>query len=291
MPHSSPWRQFSQATLDLQYNARATVSDIEAELQAYRDTSLPMYAQLGCARDLHYGAHADETLDLFPVPHQPKAPLFVFIHGGYWRALHSQDSVFMAQQLVSQGIAVASINYTLAPAASLSHIVEQCEKALGWLHHHGAEHGVAASQAIVAGSSAGAHLAAMLMTPQALQRQRIASSWLVGGILVSGLFDLSPIQRTLPNQWLKLSDDDVQLLSPMHHLPAKTMSVHIAVAEKDTDEFKRQSLDYAHACEQQGNAVVHYEVANTNHFNIILDWMRSDNRLSQSVMQLLQRPA
>lgn len=31
------WRQFSQAELDTQYNARATVSDIEAELKAYRD--------------------------------------------------------------------------------------------------------------------------------------------------------------------------------------------------------------------------------------------------------------
>ena len=46
MSSTALWRQFSQAELDVQYNARATVSDIEAELKASRDLSLPMYAQL-----------------------------------------------------------------------------------------------------------------------------------------------------------------------------------------------------------------------------------------------------
>lgn len=289
MPHTPSWRQFTQEELDKQYNARATVSDIDAELKAYRDTSWPMYEQLACLRALPYGDHPDETLDLFPVPQQPGAPLFVFIHGGYWRALTTQDSVFMAQQLVSQGIAVASINYTLAPAASLSHIVQQCEKALAWLHHHAPAHGVQASHAVVAGSSAGAHLAAMLMTPDNLQRHRMPAPWLVGGILVSGLFDLAPIQHTLPNAWLHLTDQDVQRLSPMHQLPATHMGLHVVVAEQDTSEFKRQSKDFAQVCQHQGNAVTYYEVANTNHFNIILDWMKPNTPLTRSLHQLLHR--
>jgi arylformamidase len=286
MNTNASWRQLSQAELDTQYNARATVSDIEAELKAYRDLSLPMYEQLHCLRAMSYGSHPDETLDLFPAPGKPDAPLFVFIHGGYWRALTTQDSVFMAQQLVSQGIAVASINYTLSPAASLSHIVAQCEQALAWLHHQAPQHGLRASQAVVAGSSAGGHLAAMLMTPDCLKRHNIQTSWLTGGILVSGLFDLAPIQRTLPNAWLQLTDDDVQQLSPMQHLPDPQMGVHIVFAEKDTAEFKRQSTDFAEVCKRNGNSVSVYEVANTNHFNIILDWMKADSPLSQSLHQL-----
>lgn len=289
MSHLPFWRHFTQEELDKQYNARATVSDIDAELKAYREKSQPMYEQLACLRALPYGDHADETLDLFPVPDQPDAPLFIFIHGGYWRALTSQDSVFMSEQLVSQGVAVAAINYTLAPAASLSHIVQQCEKALAWLHHHAPAHGVKAKHAVVAGSSAGAHLAAMLMTADHLQRHRIPASWLVGGILVSGLFDLAPIQHTLPNAWLHLTDQDVLNLSPMHHLPATHLGLHVVVAEQDTAEFKRQSIDFAQVCQQQGNVVTYEEVANTNHFNIILDWMKPDTYLSRSLDHLLQR--
>lgn len=289
MTSSPHWRQFTQAELDQQYNARATVSDIDAELKAYRELSLPMYEALDCQRALAYGEHPDETLDLFPVPDQPDAPLFVFIHGGYWRALTTQDSVFMAKQLVAQGIAVASINYTLSPAASLSRIVEQCEKALSWLHHHAPAHGVRAKHAVVAGSSAGGHLAAMMMTPACLQRQRIPPDWLVGGILVSGLFDLAPIQHTLPNAWLQLSDQDVQQLSPMQHLPDTRMALHIVYAEKDTAEFKRQSHDFAAVCQHNGNTVTVYEVAHTNHFNVILGWMQADSLLTQSLLQLLAR--
>lgn len=286
MNTNAHWRQFSQSELDTQYNARATVSDIEAELKAYRDLSTPMYTQLHCLRGMPYGNHPDETLDLFPVPDQPNAPLFVFIHGGYWRALTTQDSVFMAQQLVSQGIAVASINYTLSPAASLAHIVAQCEQALAWLHHQAPQHGVRASRAVVAGSSAGGHLAAMLLTPDCLARHNIQPGWLVGGILVSGLFDLAPIQQTLPNTWLQLTDNDVQQLSPMQHLPDASMGVHIVFAEKDTAEFKRQSTDFAKVCQRNGNSVCVYEVANTNHFNIIIDWMKPDSQLSHSLRQL-----
>lgn len=286
---SSHWRQLSQAELDQQYNARATVSDIDAELKAYRELSLPMYQDLHCHRALPYGDHHDETLDLFPVPHQPEAPLFVFIHGGYWRALTSHDSVFMARQLVAQGIAVASINYTLSPQAKLSHIVDQCERALSWLHHHAPTHGVRATQAVVAGSSAGGHLAAMAMTSAYLQRHRIAPAWLVGGILVSGLFDLEPIQQTLPNAWLQLSDQDVQQLSPVHHVPDKRMVLHIVYAENDTAEFKRQSNDFAAVCKHNGNTVAVYEVAHTNHFNVILGWMQPDSQLTQGLLQLLDR--
>lgn len=290
MPHNASWRAFSPAELDQQYNARATVPDIEAELKAYRDNALPMYTRLTCLRDVPYGDHADETLDLFPAPGQANAPLFVFIHGGYWRALTSQDSVFMAEQLVSQGIAVACINYTLAPAARLSHIVQQCEKALAWLHHQAPALGVQAPRAVVAGSSAGAHLAAMLMTPDNLQRHCIPAAWLCGGILVSGLYDLAPLQHTLPNTWLHLSDQDVQRLSPMHQRPAPHIGLHIVVAEHDTAEFKLQSKDFAKLCQHQGNAVHDYEVAHTNHFNIILDWMHADTPLTRSLHQLLQRP-
>jgi arylformamidase len=100
----SDWRSWPQAELERQYDARATVPDIALELQAYRDASTPMYRLTPCVRDVAYGSGPDETLDLFPVAGRPDAPLLVFIHGGYWRALTSQDSVFMAQQFTSANV-------------------------------------------------------------------------------------------------------------------------------------------------------------------------------------------
>lgn len=284
----SDWRSWPQAELERQYDARATVPDIARELQAYRDASAPMYQLTPCWRDVAYGSWPDETLDLFPVAGQPNAPLLVFIHGGYWRALTSQDSVFMAQQFTAQGVAVAAINYTLAPQATLAHIVGQCQRAVGWLLKDATAYGVAPQRTVLSGSSAGAHLAAMLLAPAWHAEHGLAPNALGGGVLLSGLYDLEPVQRCVPNTWLNLSVAQVQALSPMHHLPDPHLPLYVAVAEHDTDEFKRQSRHYAAACRAHGNPVTWHEAPERNHFNIVLDWMDAQSDLFQATMNLIR---
>lgn len=284
----SDWRARAQADLEHQYDARATVPDIGIELKAYRDASLPMYDLSPCWRDVAYGSGPDETLDLFPVAGRPDAPLLVFIHGGYWRALHSQDSVFMAQQLTAQGVAVAAINYTLAPQATLAHIVGQCQRAVAWLLKDAASHGVAPKRTLLSGSSAGAHLAAMLLTPDWQAECGVPPQSLRGGVLLSGLYDLEPIQKCLPNTWLHMSVQESKDLSPIHHLPDPKLPLYVAVAEQDTDEFKRQSRDFAAACSAQGNPVTWHEARQRNHFNIVLDWTDPQSHLFQATMAMVR---
>jgi arylformamidase len=284
----SDWRTWPQAELERQYDARGTVPDIAVELKAYRDTSTPMYALTPCWRDVAYGNGPDETVDLFPVAGHPDAPLLVFIHGGYWRALHSQDSVFMAQQFTAHGVAVAAINYTLAPQATLAHIVAQCQRAVAWLLKDAAPHGIAPRRTVLAGSSAGAHLAAMLLAPAWQADSPLPPQSLQGGVLLSGLYDLEPVQRCVPNTWLKMSVQEAKDLSPMYQLPDPQVPLYVAVAERDTDEFKRQSRSFASACSAQGNRVTWHDAPQRNHFNIVLDWMDAQSHLFQSTMALLR---
>jgi len=282
----SDWRSLDPAALERGYNARATVADVDAELRAYREASLPMYDRLPCQRDLAYGPSPDETLDLFPVPDDPAAPLLVFIHGGYWRALAKEDSVFMASQLVGQGIGVAAINYTLAPQARLPEIIDQCRRAVAWLYRQRAAASASPGPLLVAGSSAGAHLAAMVLAPGWQAAHGLPPHAVQRGVLVSGLYDLEPVSLTLPQSWLQLTPQEVQDCSPQHHLPAGTCQLQVFVAAQDTAEFKRQSRDYAQACRAQGHAVDFQEVASRNHFDIILDWMLPDTALTRSVAAL-----
>ena len=282
----SDWQSLSPDQLEREYNARATVPDIDAELRAYRDASLPMYTTLECLRDLPYGPSADERLDLFPVPDRPGAPVLLFIHGGYWRALSRADSVFMARNFVAQGVAVAAIDYSLAPAAHLGTMVAQCRRAVAWLHAYLRARNSRNVRIVVAGSSAGAHLAAMVLAAGWQGALGLADDVVHGGVLVSGLYDLAPLRQTLPQAWLQLTAQDVLALSPQLHLPAPARPVRVVVAGQDTDEFKRQSRDYAQACERQGNAVEYLEVSGRNHFNIILDWMLADSALTRSVLAL-----
>lgn len=259
--------------LDRQYNARGTVADVEPFLRDYRDSSAPMYERLPCVRDVRYGPHAQETLDLFPVPGQAAAPLFVFIHGGYWRALAKEDSVFMAETFTRRGIAVAAINYALAPTVGLGEIVAQCRRGLAWLVQHGGGHGVDVRRIVLGGSSAGAHLAAMLLAPGWQAAHGLPPRPVAGTALVSGLFDLAPVQCTRPNQWLQLDAEEARALSPIHRLPPAGTRLLVAVAESDTAEFKRQSQDYANACLSRDCAVQTLDVPGRNHFDVIMEWM------------------
>ncbi|MES2280813.1 MAG: alpha/beta hydrolase [Pseudomonadota bacterium] len=280
----------SPAELARQYNARGTVPDVDPILKEYREASALMY-QLPHVRDLAYGPHPDERLDLFPVPGRPGAPLFVFIHGGYWRALKKEDSVFMAKTFTDRGIAVASINYQLSPEASLEDIVAQCRRSVAWLYKNGAAQGVDPTRMVLAGSSAGAHLAAMVMAPgwqAAAGMPDGPQSAIRGGVLVSGLFDLAPVQQTTPNDWLKLDAQRARTLSPIHLLPPSHTQLCIATAELDTDEFKRQSVAYGAVCSQQGCGVQYLGIAGRNHFDIILDWMNPDTLLTRHTLQLFE---
>ena len=279
------WRAFSPQELARQYSPRGTVNNLDALLQDYRVQSLPMY-DLPHLRDVRFGPQADEVLDLFPVPGQPDAPLFVFIHGGYWRALGKEDSVFMARNFTERGIAVASIGYQLAPAARLSEIVAQCRRSLAWLYTQGRAHGVDVNRIVVAGSSAGAHWGAMLLAGDWQSQFGVPADVVKGAILVSGLYDLAPVQQTTPNDWLSLSADEALALSPQYRLPTAGTRLCVATAETDTAEFKRQSLVYAAACRQQGCAVQYLDVPGRNHFDVIMDWMNPQAALTQSAWAL-----
>ncbi|MDB5893132.1 MAG: hypothetical protein JWQ88_663 [Rhodoferax sp.] len=280
-----PWNRMDADELERQYNARGTVADVDVFLKEYRDASLPMYA-LPCLRDLAYGPSVDERLDLFPVPGRPDAPLFVFVHGGYWRALAKEDSVFMAQSFTERGIAVASVNYGLAPEVRLEEIVEQCRRAVAWLYRHGGVHGVDVGRMVVGGSSAGGHLGAMLLAPGWQAAHGLPPQVLLGGALVSGLFDLAPVQRTRPNQWLQLDEAQARALSPVDALPPAGTRLCVAVAETDTAEFKRQSHQYADACRAQGCAVQMLAVPGRNHFDVIMEWMTPTAPLTRATWAL-----
>ena len=271
-----PYRDMTLAELEVQYNARATVRDIDAEMRAYRDLSNEAYADLTVLKDIAYGQHEDERIDLFPTT-TPKSPLLIFIHGGYWRALSRRESAFMAKQFVSHDVGVAVIEYTLAPAATLCEIVDQTQRAMSYLIENNDSLPYDPNGIFLAGSSAGAHLAAMALRPE-----------IKGALFASGLYDLEPLRFCAPNEWLSLSETSARENSPMHHPAPCEVPLIFTWGETETDEFKRQTRDYAEKITQAGGAPTEFEVPNRNHFNVITDLADSTSRVFRETMDMIR---
>ena len=147
---------------DAQYNNRARIPEHPAILREWDERSHHARASVACTLDLAYGAEPSERLDVF-APRATGAPVLVYIHGGYWRALDKRDQSFVAPPFVAAGAMVVLPNYALCPAVRIEHIVLQLVRALAWVWRHAAEHGGDRSRIVVAGHSAGGHLAAMML--------------------------------------------------------------------------------------------------------------------------------
>lgn len=280
-----------RATLDLQYNARATVPDIAPMLREYASISAQARATLPCALNVAYGAHPDETLDIFPAQGESPGPVLIYLHGGYWRLLSKDDSSFMAPTLPRAGITVVAVNYSLAPAVTLDHIVDQTRRAVAWVHHHIEQHHGDGRRLIIAGSSAGGHLAGMVLASGWQQRYGMDATAIAGAVLLSGLYDLTPLLETHINEWMRLSLEDAQRNSPLFALPTHGAPILVSYGTNETAEFKRQSQDYLAAWQANGFQGEYVDMPNTNHFDLVLQLNRLESPLVQKLLKLLALPS
>lgn len=260
----------SRKEREIQYNARSSVTDFNALMDEYAVLAKTARSQVAGIYDLYYGMGAAERLDIFPAIKQP-SPLLIFIHGGYWRALSKEDSCSMAATFTSKGVAVACIEYTLAPEATLAEIVREVRSAVAWLYNNGSQYGIDTNRIYVSGSSAGGHLASMLVSDSWQHLYQVPIDVIKGALILSGLFDLRPLCDIHVNEWLGLTSEQSYKLSPLFKTPRPEHAPQIllSVGAKETLGFKNQTEAYYKACRDKGLNVSLLNDEESNHFNIV----------------------
>jgi arylformamidase len=281
------YRSFDQEELDAQYRAAATVPNMQNFIDDYASLSATARETLDCKIGLKFGPGIEETLDLFPVSTLKDAPLFVFIHGGYWRMLSKNESSFMALNLVDQGVAVAAINYTLVPPADIDQIVAECRRAIKWLYQNVASYGIDPNRIYVGGSSAGGHLTGMTVTGGWQEEYGLPTNVIKGGVPISGLFDMEPLVKCFVNEWMQMSTADGIRNSPAQNLPTNGCPLIVAVGGDETDEFRRQSKDFSNLWKSQGWTADYLECQGVHHFNAPLELCNSDSALTLKLLAMI----
>ncbi len=275
------WRELDAASRESEYSPSSAIGgDYQPFIRVYAERSRAARARMPNLLNLRYGKAAAARLDLF-VPERAATlpPLLLFIHGGYWQELSKEESSFAAAPCVEQGIAFAAVDYTLAPQAGVAQMVDECNQALAWLIAEAPRLGFDGQRIVVAGSSAGAHLAAMLAL-----RQRSA---LKAVVLVSGIYQLEPLLGTSINTAVGLTVESARACSPaLHELQGFPPAI-VCWGEVETAEFKRQSGDFAELLERAGTSTQHFEVPQRNHFDVVLDLADPATQLGRAVIAMM----
>jgi arylformamidase len=283
---SSNWRNWPLAEREREYSPSSCLAAIEPFLDAYVARSRDAETRFRCQKNLLWGERPDEIFDYFPAAFA-HAPLLVYFHGGYWQEHSKDESLFAAPDCVGNGIAFAAIDYTLAPRASVGFIVEQCRRAIASLHRQAAALGFDARRIYVAGNSAGAHLAAMLLVAGWQTAYGLADDVVAGAVLLSGIYDLEPLVGTYIDAALHLTDEDVAALSPLRLKAGRPVRTVVAWGDNETAEFKRQSRAFAAALMESGFPVSAFELAGTNHFDIVFGLANRGSVLGEATLALI----
>jgi arylformamidase len=227
---------------------------------------------------LPYGEKPTQTITLCTPAAEQCRGLLIFIHGGYWQELSAQDSLFPAAGCIERNIAFAAVNYTLCPHASVTEIVAECVSAVSYLQRQARSFGFEPNRIVISGSSAGAHLAAMVCASLATP--------LRGAVFISGIYELEPLLGTSINEALHMDIDEALRNSPLFMQRKTFPRTIMSWGEIETDEFKRQSAEFARALVEEGVDVNLLEVADRNHFDVIMGLADSHSPLGTKTLAL-----
>jgi arylformamidase len=270
-----------------EYNARAAIAEHPRIFARWAEQATATRRLRACLIDLPYGATRDETLDLFPA-RGDAAPLLVFIHGGYWRSLDKSDFSWIAPAFVAEGIAVALLNYGLAPRTPMEDIVRQVLRAVAWLHGRAEHYGIDRSRIYLSGHSAGGHLTAMAMAALwPVLDPELPADLVKGGLAISGLYELAPLLLApFINDDLQLTPARATRLSPALLPPATAAPLITAVGALESSEFQRQNALIGQRWRR--NVVRDVPLPGCNHLTVCDELARPGSALFEAALALVR---
>ena len=261
------WGSITRAERDARYNNTEAVHDSQTYMAGLREASAARCAAAPGALNQVYGPGANNKVDLFPAAEA--APCLVFIHGGYWQRNSREMFAALADGVRAHGWSAAFPGYTLAPDATLTQIVAEVAAALDLVR------ATVTGRIVLSGWSAGGHLTAMALGHPAVH----------SGLAISGVFELGPIRDTYLNEKLRLTDDEIEQLSPLR-LPVgpKEMAVAYGTAELPPLVADSRALNYCRSAAHAPGALI--PCAGENHFSILNELRDPNGLLTRALLAL-----
>ena len=277
----------TQAQIDAQYNPSLLLAPGDTPGVHFAAQAEAARSALASHLNVPYGPTRAETLDIFPAA-QANAPVLVFIHGGYWRALSSKDFSGVALGLQRRGITTVVVDYALCPFVTIDEITRQVRAASAWVLRNIAQYGGDPARVAVGGHSAGGHLTAMCLQTEWARDYGLPQDPFAAAITFSGLFDLAPLRYSYLQPMIQLDEGVIQRNSPAFAVRACATPLWITWGNDETSEFARQSQVFHHAWQAAGNTALLQAQPHADHFTVIHGLEQPDSAVCNWLAQTLQ---
>jgi acetyl esterase/lipase len=251
------------------------------------------YANVSLARDIHYGPHERNVLDVFTAPEKGRGkPVVVFVHGGGFTrgAKHTPGSPFydnIGLWAAAHGLVGVTMNYRLAPQFQYPSGIEDVTAAVHWLQGHIAAYGGDPHEIFLWGHSAGAaHVADYL----AHVTSAGSTPGIAGAILTSGFYDLGHEVSV----WKDYYGEDLSRYperSSLAGLLKTAIPLLVTDAELDPPMMVEQTDELTAARAQIGRPVEHVWLPNHSHISETYAVGTADESLSEPVLEFIRRSA
>jgi arylformamidase len=273
---------YTKAELDRNFDQRGWIANAEAIIARHIERSRGTREKLTFVPDLRYGKHPDEMLDYFPAERKG-APIQVFVHGGAWKNFGKNDYSFPAEGFVPAGVSTAILNFSKLPHVRLPVLVDQVRRAVAWVYKNADRYGGDPERLYMSAHSSGAHLTAntLLTDWPSLDcpRQIIKAA-----TCVSGPYDLEPVMLSARSSYVDLDKAEMLALSVNRHTDRIPCPVIVAYADGDTDEFQRQSREFANALDNSGRLAERRRVSGVNHFELMEQFADPESELVRCIL-------
>ena len=284
------YRNLSPEALELEFNPRAVARNLDERIAASAAASAETRARLDCVLDVRYGPGAKETLDIFPAADSGGggrgAPVHLFIHGGYWRAMDKSDYSFIADAFQPAGATTVVINYDLCPTVTLDTIVEQSNRSIAWTFRNIAEYGGDPERLYVSGNSAGGHLTAMALAHD-WEAEGLPADIIKGAAPITGVMDCEPVLDITVNEEVRLEPEAARRLSPLRNPPRRALPLLVAVGGAEPRLWIKMSEDYAALCRGRGIECEYMEMPGQDHFDISRAVGDPESPLARAMLRMM----
>jgi arylformamidase len=273
------------------YLIRDFVDDFDAIAAEFAERSRALSARARMRTEIAYGNRQRETLDLlFPDNVAERAPLHVFVHGGYWRSGEKADYRFVAETPLSTGAITALVEYDLMPGQRLPVLVDQVRRAVLWLQENAASFGADPNRITVSGHSAGAHLSSFLAAKGKAELVDPKLPDIKGLLLLSGIYDLSGIPDSFLRHEAAMTHEEAAAWSPLDasHHPGPTRI--LAYGGNETPPFLEQAAALDRKIRREGQFSRLLDISGANHMSVVLEMANRNSPLANALAELISEP-